>query len=157
MAPLDLIEGCKLAAVFSTGYMAGAGIYVSLVEVQSRRSLPAKALWQQFTRSFKMAAKSMLASTLVTASAPTYLYFALEESPSRNLWLVSPACFLIGSIYTFTIIIPEVNVILDEKVIEKKGEKWLEDAVERWNSRHLFRTVLNAVNFGCMILAAIRS
>lgn len=60
-------------------------------------------------------------STLVTAAAPTYLYFALEESKSRNLWLVSPACFLIGSIYTFTIIIPEVKVILDEKVIEKKG------------------------------------
>ena len=59
---------------------------------------------------------------MVTAGAPTYLYFALGESSSRNLWLVSPVTFLIGSIYTFTIIIPEVNVILDEKVIEKKGE-----------------------------------
>ena len=57
---MDLIEGCKLAAVFATGYMAGTGIYISLVEVQSRRSLPAKALWHQFTRSFKMAAKSMV-------------------------------------------------------------------------------------------------
>ncbi|XP_078315165.1 uncharacterized protein LOC111128736 [Crassostrea virginica] len=154
---MDLIEGCKLAAVFATGYMAGTGIYISLVEVQSRRSLPAKALWHQFTRSFKMAAKSMILSTVVTAGVPTYLYFALGESSSRNLWLVSPATFLIGSIYTFTIIIPEVNVILDEKVIEKKGEKWLEDAVERWNRRHLFRTFINSVNFVCTILAAIRT
>lgn len=57
---MDLIEGCKIAAIFTTGYMAGSGIYISLVEVQSRRSLPAKALWQQFTRSFNMAAKSMV-------------------------------------------------------------------------------------------------
>lgn len=62
---MDLIEGCKIAAVFATGYMAGAGIYISLVEVQSRRSLPPKALWMQFTKSFKMAAKSMV----YTASA----------------------------------------------------------------------------------------
>lgn len=201
---MDLIEGCKIAAVFATGYMAGTGIYISLVEVQSRRSLPPKALWMQFTKSFKMAAKSMvyrqcfyrskiqfslciykslelydledeefkllvyfrsyqilfflkflyvlhntvtflmhvitvlliymihvnrfqhcfllqILSTLVTASAPTYLYFVLEGSRSRNLWLVSPATFLVGSIYTFTVIIPEVNVMLDENVIEKKG------------------------------------
>lgn len=154
---MDLIEGCKIAAVFATGYMAGAGIYISLVEVQSRRSLPPKALWMQFTKSFKMAAKSMILSTLVTASAPTYLYFALEGSRSRNLWLVSPAIFLVGSIYTFTVIIPEVNVMLDENVIEKKGEKWLEGAVERWNKRHLFRTLINTANFICTIVAAIRS
>ena len=66
---------------------------------------------------------------MVTASVPTYLYFALGESSSRNLWLVSPATFLIGSIYTFTIIIPEVNFILDEKVIEKKGENIYTDLV----------------------------
>ena len=33
ISTMDLIEGCK----FATGYMAGTGIYISLVEVQSRR------------------------------------------------------------------------------------------------------------------------
>ena len=37
------------------------------------------------------------------------------------------------------------------------GEKWLEDAVERWNKRHLFRTFINSVNFVCTILAVIRT
>ena len=65
----------------------------------------------------------------MTASVPTYLYFALGELSSRNLWLVSPVTFLIGSIYTFTIIILEVNFILDEEVIEKKGENIYTDLV----------------------------
>lgn len=73
--------------------------------------------WEQILSLFLL----QILSTLVTASAPTYLYFALEGSRSRNLWLVSPATFLVGSIYTFTVIIPEVNVMLDENVIEKKG------------------------------------
>lgn len=37
------------------------------------------------------------------------------------------------------------------------GEKWLEGAVERWNKRHLFRTLINTANFICTIVAAIRS
>ncbi|KAK3101655.1 hypothetical protein FSP39_005249 [Pinctada imbricata] len=154
---LTLLEGLRLASALSTGYMAGSALYISVVEVPSRDGLAARPMHHQWSQSFRLAAKSMMLSGLIAGAAPTAVYFLDENCPVRNLWLVGPACFLMGSIYTFGFIIPDVKVMLDKENIEKKGETWLTKSVDTWGKKHLLRTLINGTNFTCMILAIMWS
>lgn len=37
------------------------------------------------------------------------------------------------------------------------GDRWVEEAINRWNRRHMFRTVINALGAGCTIWATVSS
>ena len=61
-------------------------------------------------------------SGLIAGGCPTALYF-LDDSPVKNMWLIGTGGFLFGTIYTFSFIIPDVKVMLDEENINKKGRR----------------------------------
>ena len=53
---LSTKECLKFTAIVSGGMLSGTALYISLVEVRSRRNLPIKAMREQWSESFNGAA-----------------------------------------------------------------------------------------------------
>ena len=56
MEMLSTKECLKFTAIVSAGMMTGTALYISLVEVRSRRNLPIEAMREQWSESFNGAA-----------------------------------------------------------------------------------------------------
>ena len=153
---LSTKECLKFTAIVSAGMMTGTALYISLVEVRSRRNLPIKAMREQWSESFNGAATFVICVGAIQTLSTVTLYF-LDTSPVRNFWLVDPAIFIFGGIYTTFVMLPEIKELKTDDTVAKKGEKWVEEAIGRWANRHLFRTVFNTVGFGMVIYTALKS
>ncbi|KAJ8302156.1 hypothetical protein KUTeg_021143, partial [Tegillarca granosa] len=117
---LSLTEGLKSVALLSGGLFVGSAVYISVVEAPSRRELPIKAKLEQWKKSFNHAARYVLCLGTASAASSIALYFYDESTDCRNLWLISPCCFLLGGVYSGAVMLPEIKILLDEKVISKK-------------------------------------
>lgn len=40
----------------------------------------------------------------------------------RSLWLLEPAIFIVGGIYTTFVMLPEIRELKDDEIVSKKGE-----------------------------------
>lgn len=151
-----LLEGLKFGATSAMGIFAGGAAYINLVEHPSRRDLPVAALRQQWANSFDRGKLCLPSMGLIGAGCATAVYF-LDESENRYYWLSGPALFITGGLFSAVAMLPDINILLDKEVVEKKGETWVRDAIDRWNSRHTFRTFLDCVAFFTFLYLSIKT
>ncbi|OWF37628.1 hypothetical protein KP79_PYT07906 [Mizuhopecten yessoensis] len=139
------------------GLFSGGALYINAVEHYSRRSLPVEAQRQQWANSFNIGKLTMPSMGLIGAGCGTAVFFFLDESEYKYYWLVGPALFFIGGIFSVTMMLPEINVLLDNGVVEKKGAAWVRDAIDRWNYRHMFRTFIDCAAYFLYLYLAMKS
>ncbi|XP_033741074.1 uncharacterized protein LOC117327934 [Pecten maximus] len=151
-----LIEGLKFGATSAMGLFAGGALYINTVEHHSRRTLPVKAQRQQWANSFNMGKKCLPSIGLIGAGCATALFFQ-EDSEYKYYWLSGPVLFLLGGVYSVVVMLPEINILLDKEVVEKKGEMWVRGAIDRWNYRHMFRTFIDSAAFFTFLYLAMKS
>ncbi|XP_069127609.1 uncharacterized protein [Argopecten irradians] len=151
-----LIEGLKYGAAAAMGLFSGGALYINAVEHHSRRSLPVEAQRQEWANSFNSAKVFLPSIGTIGAGCSTALFF-LDESEFKYYWLVGPVQFILGGVYTVLVMLPEINVLLDKGVVEKKGERWVRGAIDRWNYRHMFRTFLDGATYFLFLYLAMKS
>ncbi|CAC5383887.1 unnamed protein product [Mytilus coruscus] len=151
-----LQEELKSIAVAASGLLAGTAVYISVVEVKSRAKLDIKSMRKQWSDSFDNAAVFVLGVGTVNTTANVALFF-MDTSPYKNLWLVEPCLFIIGGIYTSIVMLPEIRELKNDELVAKKGDKWVEEGINRWSKRHLLRTLINLCGSCCVIYTAIKS
>ncbi|XP_060067478.1 uncharacterized protein LOC132547694 [Ylistrum balloti] len=151
-----LVEGLKFGAATAMGLFSGGALYINGVEHYSRRPLPVKAQREQWANSFNIAKKFLPSIGLIGFGCSTALFF-LDDSEYKYHWLVGPVQFVLGGVYTVVMMLPEINILLDEGVVEKKGETWVRGAIDRWNYRHMFRTFIDSATYFLFVYLAMKS
>ena len=58
----------------------------------------------------------------IGAVCSTAIYF-LSEEEDKYLWLIGPISFILGGIYTVFVMLPEIEVLKQSGIIEKKGKR----------------------------------
>ncbi|KAL5007675.1 hypothetical protein ScPMuIL_016481 [Solemya velum] len=151
---MNVNDALKLLSAFTGGIAAGGSIYIHVIEHPSRRAgaLPVPMGLKNFRNTFAIAGKVMPSLGITHAVLTGSLYF-LEDSEDKWQWLIPPAVVLLTGAWTVLAMIPEINELFDDKVVEKKGDGWVAEALDRWNKKHALRTVIRrALDGGAIVL-----
>ena len=74
----------------------------------------------------------------------------LDKSADKNLLLGASCLMVLGLPWTKIVIMPLNNQLMDGDKPKKKGDKWVQDAMTKWDRLHSVRTVLSSAAAACI-------
>ncbi|XP_061179117.1 uncharacterized protein LOC133187734 [Saccostrea echinata] len=143
------------AAIGCSAYFSGAALYINMVQVPTMFAVApdTKTLLKEWRETFTRARviQGGLA-VLGTASGLTVYYFT-DRGQYRYLWLAGALTLLSGMPWTKLVMMPDINKLKEEDILERKGETWIREKIARWNRLHGFRTITSGLAFNLMMAA----
>ncbi|XP_060079742.1 uncharacterized protein LOC132559149 [Ylistrum balloti] len=91
-------------------------------------------------------------ASIVAGSIACYL----DDTDNKYYWLAGAGTMFSLIPYTMFVIIPDVNILLKDDVIEQRGEEWVRTNVDKWGKRHLVRSAVSSAAFGTYLFALLR-
>lgn len=143
----DAFKLVKVSATMGAGVMAGSALYINLVEHPARMKIDdVKSLHKQWKEGFDVAKKLMIGISLVPICGGVAAY-AIDRSKGKP-WLIAAGLLACNVPYTLLVIMPRsITPIHDYEVVAKKDPAVVKDTVEKWNTLHKVRTVVDIAAF----------
>ena len=143
----DALKLLKFASTVATGVIAGSAIYINFVEHPARMELDdVQSLHRQWRESFDRA-KYMMAGTSLVPMASGIIAFAINQTKGKP-WLITAGLLAFNLPYTAFAMKPRViESIYDYEVAGKKDPGEVRDTVDKWNTFHKVRTVVDLSAF----------
>ena len=130
-----------------TGLMAGSAIYINLVEHPARMKIDdVKSLHRQWKEGFDLAKIIMIGASLVPICGGIAAY-AMNQSKGKP-WLIAAGMLAFNVPYTALVIMPRsIQPISDYEVVARKDPAVVKETVDKWNTLHKVRTVVDLAAF----------
>ena len=139
----DALKLLKFASTIATGVIAGGAIYINVVEHPARMELDdVQSLHRQWRESFDRA-KFLMAGTSLLPIAGGIAAFAIDQAKGKP-WLITAGLLAFNVPYTGIAMKPRViEPIYDYEVAGKKDPGEIRDTVDKWNTFHKVRTIVD--------------
>ena len=143
----DALKPIKLASTVTTGIMAASALYINLVEHPARMQIDdVKSLHRQWKAGFDRAKLLMVGVSLIPICGGIAAY-AINHSRGKP-WLIGGGMLALNVPYTLLVIMPRsIQPISDCNVVERKDPVVVKDTVDKWNTLHTVRTVVDLAAF----------
>lgn len=143
----DAFKLIKIASTMTTGVMAGLALYINLVEHPARMQIDdVKSLHKQWKAGFDRAKLLMVGVSLIPICGGIAAY-AMNHSKGKP-WLIAAGMLVVNIPYTALVILPRsIRPINDYEVVARKDPAEVKDTVDKWNTLHTVRTVVDLAAF----------
>ncbi|KAJ8313738.1 hypothetical protein KUTeg_008299 [Tegillarca granosa] len=154
---MEKTDALKLAAVTSAAFFAGGAVYINIVEIPALFTVKDTVSMRKFWAAMFNKAKKVQGGLGSVAILTGGLSYYFDESDDKWLWAVGAGVMSTIWPWTMFVMIPDINRLLKEDVIEERGEKWVRENIGVWNKRHMFRSLVSTVAFGTFLYGLYRS
>lgn len=149
----------KIAATGLAGIFAGSATYISVVQHPALLETDEAAFQAPFFRNMFFYAARMQASLAFGSGVSTFVVSYLQRDHHSGadrmsrLWM-SSGCLMVA-IVPYTILkMRTLNAqLLDKKLCDSQGPKWVQKMLVRWGHLHHVRTGASLIAFTSMIVA----
>ncbi|XP_061179116.1 uncharacterized protein LOC133187733 [Saccostrea echinata] len=150
-----LLDLAGFAAVGCTAYFSGAAWYINLVHVPTlfRTVHDTKTLLNEWRLCYTLSRKYQGKLAILGSTSAAAVWYFSNASDHRWLWLAGGLTFISVWPWTLLVMIPDINRLLDESVLERKGETWVREKIQVWNKRHAVRSVVSSLAFDLLVAA----
>ncbi len=130
-----------VVATLCAGCFSGAALYITLVEQPARLAIPTAMAIAEFRPGFPRAASMQAALAIVGALAALGAW----RREGGIGWLVAAACLGTVVLFTFVLIRPVYEALLDATL--DTGSSAARELLTRWGRLHAVRTALGLAGF----------
>ncbi|XP_048743556.1 uncharacterized protein LOC125656973 [Ostrea edulis] len=141
-------------ALGCSAYFSGAAWYINLVHVPTLFNTvhDTKTLLNEWRLCYSLSRKYQGKLALIGSTSAVAVWYH-SESEYRCLWLAAGLVFISVWPYTLVAMIPDINTLHEEDILDKKGESWVREKIKLWNKRHAFRSIVSSLAFDLVAAA----